>query len=73
MVNWLSVLRLYNPKHSFRYFLSKKREKNAKASHIFSNKNISVFEIFEILTDGWIDDLQFYILSNSISVISERW
>ena len=71
MVNWLSVLRLYNPKYSFRYFLSKK--KNTKASHIFSNKNISVFEIFAILTDGWIDDLRFYILSNSISVISERW
>ena len=25
------------------------------------------------LTDGWMDNLQFYILFNSISVISGRW
>ena len=24
-------------------------------------------------TDGWMDDLQFYVLFNSISVISGRW
>ena len=23
--------------------------------------------------DGWVDDLQFYILFNSISVVSETW
>ena len=24
-------------------------------------------------TDGWMDDLRFYILFNSFSVISEQW
>ena len=27
----------------------------------------------ELLMDGWMDDMQFYVLFNSISVISGRW
>ena len=28
---------------------------------------------FEIMVNGWMDDLQFYVLFNSISVISGQW
>ena len=27
----------------------------------------------ELLMDGWMDDMRFYVLFNSISVISGRW
>ena len=27
----------------------------------------------DVLKDGWMDDLLFYILFNSVSVISGRW
>ena len=28
---------------------------------------------YGIMKDGWLDDLRFYVLFNSISVISGRW
>ena len=27
----------------------------------------------DVLKDGWMDDLLFYVLFNSVSVISGRW
>ena len=42
---------------------------------IFVNLYIKRFTDFfyGILMDGWMDDLRFYVLFNSVSVISGRW
>ena len=36
------------------------------------NKSIFSFRGVRFLADGWMDDLRFYVLFNSISVISGR-
>ena len=76
----LSVLRLCNQIH--RYFLLKINENSfcsAKASHIFSTKNIGIFEIltFEILTSRELTTLLVLNnqakLYNQVATVSSRF
>ena len=40
--------------------------------HFYAIYPLGMFAPFVTIADGWLDDLQFYILFNSISVISDN-